>query len=110
MTTVPELIRADDLTAALRAQKAEVKKAPGLSAVWLPAQFCFSNGGETLGLIPTRYPGAESSDDSQVCLGRKTVWYEVAKGVFFGSRQRVFSTDQAEYPSSRRPQSRSQVR
>ena len=44
--------------------------------VWMPAHFQFSNGGEAVGLIPTRYPGSESADDAQVRLARKTVWNE----------------------------------
>ena len=31
--------------------------------VWMPAQFTWVNGGTASGLIPTRYPGAENSED-----------------------------------------------
>lgn len=62
--------------------------------VWLPAHFVFVNGGETVGLIPTRYPGAESDADNLVRLARKTDWTD--EGV--GRGQRMFATDRNEYP------------
>jgi type VI secretion system protein ImpE len=65
--------------------------------VWMPAHFQFANGGETVGLIPTRYPGSESSDDPQVRLARKTVWHEPAPEVFIGLGQRVLATDTGEH-------------
>lgn len=61
--------------------------------VWIPAQFHFANGGEAVGVIPTRYPGSEESADYQVRLGRKTVWQEQPPGVFYGLGQRVLTTD-----------------
>jgi type VI secretion system protein ImpE len=66
--------------------------------VWMPAHFQFANGGETVGLIPTRYPGSETSNDSQVCLARKTTWNETAPDVFEGLGQRVITTDAGEFP------------
>jgi type VI secretion system protein ImpE len=65
--------------------------------VWMPAHFQFSNGGESVGLIPTRYPGSESSDDAQVRLARKTVWHEESPDVFVGLGQRVLATDAGEH-------------
>ncbi len=65
--------------------------------VWMPAQFHFANGGEAVGVIPTRYPGSEQSPDCQVRLGRKTVWQEQAPGVFFGLGQRVLTTDAGDH-------------
>jgi type VI secretion system protein ImpE len=62
--------------------------------IWLPAHFVFVNGGETVGLIPTRYPGAERDSDSLIRLARKTEW--TADGM--GSGQRMFATDVDEYP------------
>jgi type VI secretion system protein ImpE len=66
--------------------------------VWMPAHFQFANGGEAVGLIPTRYPGSETSNDSQVCLARKTTWKETAPDVFEGLGQRVIATDAGEFP------------
>ena len=66
--------------------------------VWLPAHLRFSNGGETIALIPSRYPGSESADDGLVALARRTDWIESSSGVFQGSGQRVIATDAGEYP------------
>jgi type VI secretion system protein ImpE len=66
--------------------------------VWMPAQFHFANGGEAVGVIPTRYPGSEASPDPQIRLGRRTEWIERAPGVFAGLGQRVFTTDGGDHP------------
>jgi type VI secretion system protein ImpE len=66
--------------------------------VWMPAQFNLSNGGEAVGLIPTRYFGSEKSPDPQIRLARKTEWAELAEGSFAGRGQRLLATDGGEYP------------
>ncbi len=66
--------------------------------VWMPVHFMFSNGGESVGLIPTRYPGSEASDDSLLALSRKTIWNEVASGAYHGLGQRVIATDAGDVP------------
>lgn len=65
--------------------------------VWLPAQFTWANGGSAFGLVPSRYPGSERSDDSAVLLARKTEWQEPAPGHFYGFGQRMFTTDAEDY-------------
>jgi type VI secretion system protein ImpE len=65
--------------------------------VWMPAYFQFANGGETVGVIPTRYPGSQESDDAQVRLARKTLWIEGPADVFSGVGQRVLTTDAGEH-------------
>ena len=65
--------------------------------VWMPAHFQFANGGEAVGVIPTRYPGSEHDADPQVRLARKTVWNEVAPDVFWGAGQRILTTDAGEH-------------
>jgi type VI secretion system protein ImpE len=65
--------------------------------VWMPAVFTWANGGNSSGLIPTRYPGSETSSDSMVRLGRKTEWEEFFEGSYRGSGQRVLATDNEEY-------------
>lgn len=67
-------------------------------SVWLPAHLRFSNGGESVALIPVRYPGSESAGDGLVTLARKTDWVESSPGVFHGCGQRVIATDAGEYP------------
>lgn len=61
--------------------------------VWLPAQLHFDNGGEAIALIPTRYPGSQSSPDGAIQLARKTEWQDQGGDRFFGLGQRVLSTD-----------------
>lgn len=65
--------------------------------VWAPAHFEFQNGGEAVGVIPTRYPGSENSDDSMIRLARRTTWQEEAPDVFYGFGQRVFATDTGQH-------------
>ncbi len=65
--------------------------------VWMPAHFVFENGGESVGLIPTRYPGSEAAD-GLAALSRKTEWQEAAPGVFTGLGQRLFTTDSGDKP------------
>jgi type VI secretion system protein ImpE len=66
--------------------------------VWLPAHFTWVNGGDAFGLIPSRYPGSESVQDSAIQLARKTEWIELAEGVLRGVGQRMLTTDQGDYP------------
>lgn len=66
--------------------------------VWMPAYFTWANGGETVGLIPTRYPGSEASEDKLIRLAQKTIWQELDNDVYQGMGQRMFATDVGEYP------------
>jgi type VI secretion system protein ImpE len=66
--------------------------------VWMPAKFILANGGETVGLIPTRYSGSDQSADPLIRLGRKTVWVEVGQGTQHGSGQRMLATDTEDFP------------
>lgn len=65
--------------------------------VWMPGHFTWANGGELVGLMPTRYPSTESSEDDQLLLSRKTDWIEHGTDTFFGRGQRIFATDAGEY-------------
>ena len=66
--------------------------------VWMPAHMQFQNGGETLALIPTRYPGSESTGDGALALARKTAWEPFAEDAYRGLGQRIFATDAGETP------------
>lgn len=66
--------------------------------VWMPAQFTWANGGGTVALIPTRYPGSESDERAQIRLARRTEWLEQGEDVYVGLGQRMLATDQGEYP------------
>lgn len=60
--------------------------------VWTPATFTWTNGGEMVGFIPTRYSGTELSSDDSLRLARQTVWEgDAALG------QRMLTTDNADY-------------
>ena len=65
--------------------------------VWMPVHFEFANGGESVGVIPTRYPGSEASGEALIQLSRKTVWLEGADGAFAGQGQRVLTTEAGEH-------------
>ncbi len=66
--------------------------------VWMPVHLMFSNGGDSVALIPTRYPGSESSSDGLISLARKTEWREAGPDTWFGLGQRLFATDAGETP------------
>lgn len=66
--------------------------------VWTPAHLQFTNGGEAVGVVPTRYPGSERADDPLLRLGRKTEWLEGPPEMFTGLGQRIFTTDGGEFP------------
>jgi len=67
-------------------------------AVWMPAHFVFENGGESVGLIPTRYVGSEASADGLIALSRKTDWQEPVPGFYTGLGQRLFTTNEGDSP------------
>ena len=64
--------------------------------VWAPARLTFANGGETVALIPARYPGSGAQADSGLQLGRKTEWSAIGPEQYAGLGQRVLTTDSAE--------------
>lgn len=66
--------------------------------VWMPAHFTWANGGESVGLIPTRYPGSESAADPDLRRARRTEWLEQPGETYIGLGQRMFFTDGGEYP------------
>lgn len=66
--------------------------------VWMPAHFRWANGGETVGLVPTRYPGSQNCEDPRLVLARRTEWDERPGDGFEGFGQRMFATDEGEYP------------
>jgi type VI secretion system protein ImpE len=66
--------------------------------VWMPAHLAFENGGESVALIPTRYPGSEAAGDGLISLARKTVWEEMGPDAHRGLGQRIIATDADEVP------------
>ena len=65
--------------------------------VWMPAHFVWQNGGDTVGLIPTRYPNSENHQDPALKLARSTEWQEPDEGFFIGLGQRILSTNNNDY-------------
>ena len=66
--------------------------------VWMPAQLSFTNGGNSVALVPTRYPGSEKSDDGLICLARKTEWLPApGEDRYFGLGQRVLTSDAGDH-------------
>ncbi|NOT83232.1 MAG: virulence protein SciE type [Methylococcaceae bacterium] len=65
--------------------------------VWMPAHFVWVNGGDAVGLIPTRYPGSEIADDMLLRLARKTEWTALHDATYIGLGQRLLSTNTNEY-------------
>ena len=66
--------------------------------VWMPAHLQFENGGESVALIPTRYPGSQAAGDGLIALARKTVWEEIAPDTHRGLGQRIIATDTDDTP------------
>ena len=62
-------------------------------AVWTPVRFTWSNGANTVGLIPTRYNGTVESADEALMLARRTEWTERGHGL----GQRMLVTDSADF-------------
>lgn len=65
--------------------------------VWLPAHFCWKNGGENYGLMPARYPQSYQADPL-LALSRKTVWQELPNDIHIGFGQKMLLTNHSEYP------------
>jgi type VI secretion system protein ImpE len=80
-----------------RLNKVEIEPPEDLrDIVWMPARLQFENGGESVALIPTRYPGSEKASDGLIALARKTVWEEIAPDMHRGLGQRIIATDADE--------------
>ncbi|MES2259287.1 MAG: type VI secretion system accessory protein TagJ [Pseudomonadota bacterium] len=65
-------------------------------AIWMPANFTWTNGATTVGLIPTRYDGtlAVTPADDALLLSRRTDWAEPSG---HGLGQRMLATDAGDY-------------
>lgn len=66
--------------------------------VWLPAYLTWENAGQSVAMLPVRYPGTTACDDDQLRLARKTEWVEAEGDLITGLGQRVLATDQQDYP------------
>jgi type VI secretion system protein ImpE len=83
----------------MRLREIRIEKPVDLRDVaWTPVALTFANGGETVALIPTRYPGSEGASDPRVVMARRTEWLEKPGETFLGLGQRLLATDQGEFP------------
>ncbi|MFN0184899.1 MAG: type VI secretion system accessory protein TagJ [Aquabacterium sp.] len=65
--------------------------------VWVPAYLTFSNGGETVAFVPTRYVGTTETGDPAMLLSRKTTWTEAGPDRWHGLGQRVLISSAGEH-------------
>lgn len=69
--------------------------------VWAPAHLTFSNGGDTVALLPVRYAGTPLAEGGALAMSRQTEWVELGSGPagpqYRGLGQRVLATDSAEH-------------
>ena len=64
--------------------------------VWMPTHFVWANGGDSVGFIPTRYPGSDAADP-ELALSRRTEWQTRDSDWFLGLGQRMLATDTGEH-------------
>jgi type VI secretion system protein ImpE len=64
--------------------------------VWAPAQLQFTNGGETVALLPARYAGTPLAEGGPLAMSRQTEWVDIGSSQFRGIGLRVLATDSAE--------------
>lgn len=66
--------------------------------VWAPAHLTFSNGGDTVALLPARYAGTPLAEGGALAMSRQTDWVELGAGTgqYRGIGLRVLATDTAE--------------
>ncbi|MBP1852482.1 type VI secretion system accessory protein TagJ [Rhizobium halophytocola] len=64
--------------------------------VWMPATVTWSNGGDAVVLIPTRYAGTSDAPDNDLKLARKTDWIGEEDRVSAGLGQRLLATDETD--------------
>lgn len=60
--------------------------------VWSAAHVWFHNGGDTVALIPSRYPGTAGTGSDAARLARATDWADAGAGTWVGTGQRLLTT------------------
>ncbi|HVY16865.1 MAG TPA: type VI secretion system accessory protein TagJ [Rhodopila sp.] len=64
--------------------------------VWMPARFTWTNEGEAVGFVPTRYPGTLETKNPAAILSKATDWVDLAPDWSVPVGQRVLVTDAEE--------------
>lgn len=65
--------------------------------VWLPVELTWINEGQSVGFMPTRYPGQKTLQDPHNALARKTEWDDHGHAFYTGSGQRMLSTEAGDF-------------
>jgi type VI secretion system protein ImpE len=65
-------------------------------AVWTAVTLRLRNGGESVGLVPTRYPGTTGAADGAARMARVTNWADAGSETYLGTGQRLLTTDQGD--------------
>ncbi len=65
--------------------------------VWMPAHFVWANGGDHVGMIPTRYVGTDLSSSDDLRLARRTEWLGEGDDLVRGLGQRMLATSEGDY-------------
>ena len=66
--------------------------------IWLLCEFTWQNDGQAVGFVPVKYLVESDISDSLVKLARKTECLEKSDDTYHGIGQRLFATDQHDYP------------
>lgn len=66
--------------------------------VWTPVEITTANGGQLVGFVPTRYPGAAATGRPGVMLAAETEWADAGGETFVGQGQRLLTTPDADLP------------
>lgn len=66
--------------------------------VWTPVEMTTSNGGQVVGFVPTRYPGAPQSGRDSIMLASETDWQDAGGETFVGMGQRLLTTPEDDLP------------
>lgn len=66
--------------------------------VWTAVELTWANGGESVGFVPTRYPGTADRGDDGLKLSRRTEWTDAGAGTWLGLGQRLLATDAGDFP------------
>jgi len=88
-----------------RLSRLDIEKPADLrDQVWMPAHFTWSTGGETVGFIPSRYPGSATADED-LAMARRTEWRSASGAPAtdddlwsLGLGQRMLATEAQEVP------------
>ncbi|MEM6617728.1 MAG: type VI secretion system accessory protein TagJ [Pseudomonadota bacterium] len=66
--------------------------------VWTPVEVTWANGGQVVGFVPTRYPGAAGTGRGELMLSAQTDWQDAGGDTWVGMGQRLLATDQGDLP------------